>query len=84
MTDPNFIGEKFRDSVAFARSVVRDDWDAAEIIAHAQESPYDLMVPLSWLLTATIGRLSDVTGVSVDEVWQAVLESIDNPEIEDE
>lgn len=84
MDNKDIIGDSFRDSIAFARSVTRDDWDAAEIIVSAHQSPYDLMVPLSWLLAASIARLADHSGLTIDEVWQAVIESIDNPEWNEE
>ncbi len=70
-------GERFRDAVAFTRSVVREDWDAAHVILASNPNPLDIMVPQSWILAGCINKLSDTMEVPVDEVWRVVLESIE-------
>lgn len=71
------IGDKFRLALAFSRAAVNADWDGADLIIEQVESPYDIMVPQAWMLTSVVGYLAQELGLSEDEIWMVVAESID-------
>lgn len=70
-------GDKFRDSIAFARCVLRDDWEGMESLLTLNPDPLDLLVPQSWILNAAIAKLATELEISVDEVWMVMLASVE-------
>ena len=73
-------GDMFRDSIAFARSVLRDDVDGMEMILEIYENPLHLLVPQSWILNAAIAKLANELGLTIDETWMLMLSSLDTLE----
>lgn len=71
------IGDRFRDSIAFARCVLRDDWDGMESLLTLNPDPLDLLIPQSWILNAAIAKLANNLNLSVDEVWMVMLASVE-------
>lgn len=71
------VGDKFRDSIAFARCVLRDDWDGMESLLTLNPDPLDLLIPQSWILNAAIHKLAQELDLSVDEVWMVMLSSVE-------
>ena len=76
-------GDMFRDAIAFARCVMRDDVEGMETLLKMQENPVHLLVPQSWILNAAIARLAIHIEKSVDETWLILLSSLDVLEEED-
>lgn len=70
-------GDKFRDSIAFARCVLRDDWDGIESLLLLNPDPLDLLIPQSWILNAAIAKMASQLDLSVDEVWGVMLQSVE-------
>jgi len=73
-------GDKFTDSIAFARCVFRSDWEGLEMIIKNYENPLDILVPQAWILNAAIGRLAQEMKMEVDEVWGIMIESVGKTE----
>lgn len=71
------VGDKFRDSIAFARCVLRDDWDGMESLLTLNPDPLDLLIPQSWILNAAVHRLATELGMTVDETWVVMLDSVE-------
>ena len=74
---PDSTRSYYYDSVALSRAVTQGDFEGAQAILDLQDSPLNIIMPLCWMLDATLTRISETEGVSMDQVWALLVETID-------